>query len=192
MTFMKMPLFTWSALSASIMLIYALPALTVCSIMLALDRYLDFHFFTNDLGGNMMQYANLFWMFGHPEVYVLIIPAFGIFSEISATFSAKKVYGYNSLVYAMISIAIVSFLVWLHHFFTMGQSSTISLAFGIATMLIAIPTGVKIYTWMATLWRGKNTLNGLNDLSVWLLYSFCYWWTVWNYFSQPYFRLSTS
>ena len=155
MHFMRMPLFCWTSLCVAIMLIYAMPALTVSSAMLALDRYAGFHFFTNTAGGNMMNYANIFWMFGHPEVYILILPAFGVFSEISSTFSGKKLYGYTSLVIASMSIAVISFTVWLHHFFTMGQSAGINIAFGIATMLIGIPTGVKIYDWMATMWRGR-------------------------------------
>ncbi|RFC66345.1 cytochrome ubiquinol oxidase subunit I [Fulvimarina endophytica] len=159
MTFMRMPLFTWTALCTSILLIFALPPLTAVTLMQALDRYLDFHFFTNDLGGNMMNYANMFWMFGHPEVYILILPAFGIYSEISQTFSGKVLYGYVSLVAATMAIAVLSFTVWLHHFFTMGQSSAINAAFGIATMLIAIPTGVKVYVWIATLWRGRVRLR---------------------------------
>ena len=155
MHFMRMPLFCWTSLCVAIMLIYAMPALTVSSAMLALDRYLDFHFFTNDSGGNMMNYANIFWMFGHPEVYILILPAFGVFSEISSTYSGKRLYGYTSLVIASMSIAVISFMVWLHHFFTMGQSAGVNIAFGIATMIIGIPTGVKIYDWMATMWRGR-------------------------------------
>ena len=155
MTFMRMPMFTWTALCTSILIVFAMPPVTVSSLMLAADRYLDFHFFTNDLGGNMMNYANLFWMFGHPEVYILILPAYGIFSEISATFAAKTLYGYRSLVIATMSIAVLSFTVWLHHFFTMGQGASVNAAFGVATMLIAIPTGVKVYDWMATLWRGR-------------------------------------
>jgi len=155
MHFMRMPLFCWTSLCVAIMLIYAMPALTVSSAMLALDRYADFHFFTNEAGGNMMNYANIFWMFGHPEVYILILPAFGVFSEISSTFSGKRLYGYTSLVIASMSIAVISFTVWLHHFFTMGQSAGVNIAFGIATMVIGIPTGVKIYDWMATMWRGR-------------------------------------
>ena len=155
MHLMRMPLFCWTSLCVAIMLIYAMPALTVSSGMLVLDRYLDFHFFTNDAGGNMMNYANIFWMFGHPEVYILILPAFGVFSEISSTFSGKRLYGYTSLVIASMSIAVISFTVWLHHFFTMGQSAGVNIAFGIATMIIGIPTGVKIYDWMATMWRGR-------------------------------------
>lgn len=159
MTYMRMPLFCWTSLCTAIMIIYALPPLTVAALMLALDRYLDFHFFTNDLGGNMMTYVNIFWMFGHPEVYIVVLPAYGVYSEISATYSAKPVYGYKSLVIATMAIAVISFTVWLHHFFTMGQSATVNVAFGIATMIIAIPTGVKVYDWMATLYRGRLRIS---------------------------------
>ncbi|PZX15721.1 cytochrome o ubiquinol oxidase subunit 1 [Palleronia aestuarii] len=155
MHYLRMPVFCWTALCTSILLVFALPPLTVAGLMQALDRVAGFHFFTNDLGGNMMNYANLFWMFGHPEVYILILPAYGIFSELTSTFAAKRLYGYTSLVLATMSIAVISFCVWLHHFFTMGQSPTINVAFGIATAIIAIPTGVKVYVWMATLWRGR-------------------------------------
>ena len=155
MHLMRMPLFTWTALCTSILMIFAMPPLTVATAMLALDRYLDFHFFTNDLGGNMMNYANLFWLFGHPEVYILILPAFGVYSEVISTFSAKKLYGYTSLIIATAAISVLSFTVWLHHFFTMGQSANINAVFGIATMFIAIPTGVKIYDWIWTMFRGR-------------------------------------
>ncbi|MBD8065825.1 cbb3-type cytochrome c oxidase subunit I [Devosia sp. PTR5] len=159
MHYMRMTLFTWTSLCTAIMLIYAMPPLTVSSAMLALDRLLGFHFFTNDLGGNMMNYANIFWMFGHPEVYVLVLPAYGVWSEVASTFSGKTLYGYTSLVLATMAIAVISFTVWLHHFFTMGQSSSVNIAFGIATMVIAVPTGVKVYDWMATLWRGRIRLT---------------------------------
>ena len=155
MDLMKMPLFVWTTICTSILMIFALPPLSIATLLLAADRYLDFHFFTNDLGGNMMNYANLFWLFGHPEVYILVLPAYGIFSEIFATFSAKRLFSYVSLVYATMCIAVLSFTVWLHHFFTMGQSPTVNAVFGVATMLIAIPTGVKVYDWMATMYRGK-------------------------------------
>lgn len=155
MKLMDMPLFTWTTLCTAIIMVFAMPPLTVAGAMLALDRYLDFHFFTNDLGGNMMNFANLFWLFGHPEVYLLILPSFGIFSEVIATFSGKRLYGYKSLVYATVCIAVLSFTVWVHHFFTMGQSAHLNVVFGIATMLIAIPTGVKVYDWMATMYRGR-------------------------------------
>ncbi len=159
MKFMRMPMFCWTIICSSILIIFAMPPLGVAALLLAADRYLDFHFFTNDLGGNMMNYANLFWLFGHPEVYLLVLPAYGIYSETFATFSAKRLYGYPSLVIATMSIAVLSFTVWLHHFFTMGQSALINAVFGIATMLIAIPTGVKVYDWMATLYRGRIRLS---------------------------------
>ncbi|WP_226647661.1 cbb3-type cytochrome c oxidase subunit I [Microbulbifer variabilis] len=155
MNFFRMPMFCWTVLCSSILMIFAMPPLSVAALMLGFDRYLDFHFFTNDLGGNMMNYANLFWLFGHPEVYLLVLPAYGVFSEVFSTYSAKRLYGYKSLVFATMSIAVLSFTVWLHHFFTMGQSPTINIVFGIATMLIAVPTGVKVYDWMATMYRGR-------------------------------------
>jgi cytochrome o ubiquinol oxidase subunit 1 len=155
MTLFRMPLFTWTALCTSVLMIFAMPPLTVATLMLALDRYLDFHFFTNAHGGNLMNFVNLFWLFGHPEVYILILPAFGVFSEVFATFSGKRLYGYKSLVWASLAITVLSFTVWLHHFFTMGQSAGVNAAFGIATMLIGIPTGVKIYDWMLTVFRGR-------------------------------------
>ncbi len=155
MRLMRMPLFTWTALVTAIMMIFAMPPLTLATAQLALDRYLGFHYFTNALGGNMMHFVNLFWLFGHPEVYILILPAFGVYSEVFSTFSGKVLYGYRSLVLATMAIAILSFTVWLHHFFTMGQNANINAVFGIASMLIGIPTGVKIYDWMATMFRGR-------------------------------------
>ncbi|MFC0412357.1 cbb3-type cytochrome c oxidase subunit I [Asaia lannensis] len=159
MTLFRMPLFAWTALCISILMIFAMPPLTIATLMLAMDRYLDMHFFTNELGGNMMNYINMFWLFGHPEVYILILPAFGVYSETIATFSNKKLYGYTSLVWATISIAVLSFTVWLHHFFTMGQDGNVNAVFGIATMLIAIPTGVKVYDWLLTMVRGRIRLG---------------------------------
>ena len=136
-------------------MILAFPVLTVTLALLALDRYLGMHFFTNTLGGNMMMYLNLFWIWGHPEVYILVLPAFGVFSEVFSTFSGKRLYGYTSLVAATMAIAVLSFTVWVHHFFTMGGSAYLNAVFGAATMLIAVPTGVKIYDWMATMYRGR-------------------------------------
>ena len=136
-----------------------MPPLTVATALLALDRYAGMHFFTNGHGGNMMNYANLFWLFGHPEVYILIIPAFGVYSEVISTFSSKRLYGYTSLVYAVMAIAVLSFTVWLHHFFTMGQGADVNAAFGVATMLIGIPTGVKIFDWLLTMYRGQIRLT---------------------------------
>ena len=155
MKMMHMPLFTWTALCTAILMIFAMPPLTVATAQLALDRYLDFHYFTNAFGGNMMHFANMFWLFGHPEVYILILPAFGVYSETISTFSSKGLYGYAGLVAATMAIAILSFTVWLHHFFTMGQNAKINAVFGIASMLIGIPTGVKIYDWMLTMFRGR-------------------------------------
>lgn len=155
MTLFRMPMFTWTTLCTSIIMIFAMAPLTVATIMLALDRYADFHFFTNGDGGNMMNYANLFWLFGHPEVYILILPAFGVWSEVVSTYSSKRIYGYTSLVCATMCIAVLSFAVWLHHFFTMGQSANVNAIFGIATMVIGVPTGVKVYDWVLTMVRGR-------------------------------------
>lgn len=158
MDLFRMPLFCWTALCTAILMIFAMPPLTVATGLLALDRYAGFHFFTNALGGDMMNYANLFWLFGHPEVYILILPAFGIWSEVISTFSGKRLYGYSSLVFATMAIAVLSFTVWLHHFFTMGQGANVNAAFGIATMTIGIPTGVKVYDWLLTMYRGRIRL----------------------------------
>jgi cytochrome o ubiquinol oxidase subunit 1 len=155
MKWMRLPLFTWTSLCTAILMIFAMPPLTVATLLLAADRYLGMHFFTNDLGGNVMNFVNLFWLFGHPEVYILILPAFGVYSEVVSAFSSKELYGYTSLVIATMVIAILSFTVWLHHFFTMGQSAGVNSFFGIATMLIGIPTGVKIYDWIWTMFRGE-------------------------------------
>ncbi|MGA7801281.1 MAG: cytochrome o ubiquinol oxidase subunit I [Gammaproteobacteria bacterium] len=155
MTLMKMPVFTWTALCTSVLIILAFPALTATLAMLTLDRYAGMHFFTNGMGGNMMMYTNLLWIWGHPEVYILILPAFGVFSEVVATFSGKRLFGYTSMVYATIAIAFLSFTVWLHHFFTMGAGANVNAFFGITTMIIAVPTGVKIFNWLFTMYRGR-------------------------------------
>jgi len=154
MTLMKMPIFVWSALCAMVLVIFAFPILTATLYMLALDRYLGMHFFTAGFGGNPMMYINLIWAWGHPEVYILILPAFGIFSEVVPTFSEKRLFGYVSMVWALIIITILSFIVWLHHFFTMGASPNVNAFFGVMTMLIAIPTGVKIFNWLFTKFQG--------------------------------------
>lgn len=159
MSMMKMPVFTWASLCTNVLILAAFPILTVTIILLTLDRYLGTHFFTNDLGGNMMMYVNLFWAWGHPEVYILVLPAFGIFSEIVATFSKKRLFGYTSLVWATLAITVLSFCVWLHHFFTMGSGANVNAFFGIMTMIIAIPTGVKIFNWLFTMYRGKIVFN---------------------------------
>lgn len=155
MTFMKMPIFTWSVLCSMVLVIFAFPILTATLFMLTLDRYLGMHFFTAGGGGNPMMYINLIWAWGHPEVYILILPAFGIFSEVVPTFSEKRLFGYTSMVWALVIITFLSFIVWLHHFFTMGASPKVNAFFGIMTMLIAIPTGVKIFNWLFTKFRGR-------------------------------------
>ena len=155
MTMMKMPVFTWTALCSQVLAIAIFPVLTATFALLMLDRYVGTNFFTNDLGGNPMMYWNLVWIWGHPEVYVLILPAFGIFSEVTSTFSGKRLFGYSSMVYATIVITILSYLVWLHHFFTMGSGASVNSFFGIATMVISIPTGAKIFNWLFTMYRGS-------------------------------------
>ncbi|WP_106475517.1 cytochrome o ubiquinol oxidase subunit I [Phytohalomonas tamaricis] len=155
MTLMKMPVFTWTALCTNVLILASFPILTATVALLTLDRYLGTHFFTNDMGGNQMMYVNLIWAWGHPEVYILILPAFGIFSEVVATFSKKRLFGYTSLVYATVAITILSFIVWLHHFFTMGSGANVNAFFGITTMIIAVPTGVKIFNWLFTLYQGR-------------------------------------
>ncbi|ABE58312.1 cytochrome o ubiquinol oxidase subunit I [Chromohalobacter israelensis] len=155
MTMFRMPIFTWTSLCANILIIASFPILTATIALLTLDRYLGTHFFTNDMGGNMMMYVNLIWAWGHPEVYILILPAFGVFSEVIATFAKKRLFGYNTMVWATACITILSFIVWLHHFFTMGAGANVNAFFGIATMIIAIPTGVKIFNWLFTMYRGR-------------------------------------
>ncbi|NDP48329.1 MAG: cytochrome ubiquinol oxidase subunit I [Sulfuriferula multivorans] len=172
MKLMVMPLFTWTALCTSIIMIFAMPPLTVAMAQLALDRYLGFHFFTNELGGNMMNFANLFWLFGHPEVYILVLPSFGVYSELISTFSGKSLFGYRSMVIATMAIVALSFAVWMHHFFTMGQSANINAVFGIASMLIGIPTGVKIYDWMWTIFRGRVRFTVPMIYSIGFIYLF--------------------
>ena len=155
MTMMKMPMFTWSVLSSMALVVVAFPILTATLALLALDRTLGMHFFTAESGGNPMMYVNLIWAWGHPEVYILILPAFGIFSEIVATFSRKRLFGYKSMVWALMAITVLSFVVWLHHFFTMGAGANVNAFFGIMTMIIAVPTGVKLFNWLLTMYRGR-------------------------------------
>jgi cytochrome o ubiquinol oxidase subunit 1 len=159
MTLMRMPMFEWTTLASVILMIVVFPILTATLAMLSLDRLMGMHFFTSDGGGNAMMYVNLIWAWGHPEVYVLILPAFGVFSEIVPTFSRKRLFGYNSMVLASIVICLFSFIVWLHHFFTMGAGANVNAFFGIATMIIAIPTGVKIFNWLFTMYRGRITFT---------------------------------
>src|SRR5471030_1958339 len=155
MGLMKMPVFTWTALITNILIVAVFPVLTATLALLTGDRYLDMHFFTNELGGNAMMYINLIWVWGHPEVYILVLPAFGAFSEIIATFSRKPLFGYKSMVYATSSIGVLSFFVWLHHFFTMGSGANVNAFFGIMTSIISIPTGVKLFNWLFTMFRGR-------------------------------------
>jgi cytochrome o ubiquinol oxidase subunit 1 len=155
MTMMKMPVFTWTSLCTNVLIVASFPILTATLALLSLDRYAGTNFFTNDLGGNPMMYVNLIWIWGHPEVYILVLPAFGIFSEVVATFSGKRLFGYASMVYATVVITILSYLVWLHHFFTMGSGASVNSFFGITTMIISIPTGAKIFNWLFTMYRGR-------------------------------------
>src|SRR5271165_1287414 len=155
MTYLRMPMFCWTTLASNLLIIAAFPILTATLAMLILDRYLGFHFFTNEAGGNVMMFMNLIWAWGHPEVYILILPAFGIFSEVVATFSGKPLFGYRSMVLATMVICILSFTVWLHHFFTMGAGPQVNAIFGIMSMIIAVPTGVKIFNWLFTMYGGR-------------------------------------
>jgi len=155
MSYLRMPMFCWTTLASSLLIVAAFPILTATLAMLILDRYFGFHFFTNEAGGNMMMFMNLIWAWGHPEVYILVLPAFGIFSEVVATFSGKPLFGYRSMVLATMAICVISFMVWLHHFFTMGAGPDVNAIFGIASMIIAVPTGVKIYNWLFTMYGGR-------------------------------------
>ena len=155
MSLMKMPLFVWSCVGSLTLVVFAFPILTATLFMLSLDRLMGMHFFTSDFGGNPMMYINLIWAWGHPEVYILILPAFGVFSEVVATFSSKRLFGYTSMVWAIWAITFLSFVVWLHHFFTMGAGADVNAFFGIMTMVIAVPTGVKVFNWLFTMYRGR-------------------------------------
>ena len=155
MGYMRMPVFCWTALASNLMIVAVFPVLTATFAMLLLDRYLGFHFFSVDAGGNAMMYVNLFWVWGHPEVYILVLPAFGVYSEVSATFSGKPLFGYRSMVAATMVICVLSLMVWLHHFFTMGASASVNAFFGIASMIIGVPTGVKIFNWLFTMYGGR-------------------------------------
>jgi cytochrome o ubiquinol oxidase subunit 1 len=155
MTLMKMPVFTWTSLCTNVLIVVSFPVLTAVLALLTLDRYLATNFFTSDLGGNAMMYVNLIWIWGHPEVYILILPLFGVFSEIVSTYSGKRLFGYSSMVYATVCITVLSYLVWLHHFFTMGSGASVNSFFGITTMIISIPTGAKIFNWLFTMYRGR-------------------------------------
>ncbi len=155
MTMMKMPIFCWTSLCTNVLIVAAFPVLTAVLALLTLDRYAGTNFFTNTLGGNPMMYVNLIWIWGHPEVYILILPAFGIFSEVTSTFCSKRLFGYTSMVYATFVITLLAYVVWLHHFFTMGSGASVNSFFGITTMVISIPTGAKIFNWLFTMYRGR-------------------------------------
>ncbi|HEX5998025.1 MAG TPA: cytochrome o ubiquinol oxidase subunit I [Hyphomicrobiaceae bacterium] len=155
MTYFRMPVFCWTALATNLLIVAAFPILTAALLMLLLDRYLGMHFFTNEAGGNQMMYVNLFWAWGHPEVYILILPAFGIYSEVAATFSGKPLFSYRSMVLATLAICVLSFMVWLHHFFTMGAGANVNAFFGIMSAIIAVPTGVKVFNWIFTMFGGR-------------------------------------
>ncbi|MGH6839185.1 MAG: cbb3-type cytochrome c oxidase subunit I [Methylocella sp.] len=155
MTYLRMPMFCWTTLASSLLIVAAFPILTATLAMLLLDRYLGFHFFTNEAGGNQMMFVNLIWAWGHPEVYILVLPAFGVFSEVVSTFSRRPLFGYRSMVAATMAICILSFMVWLHHFFTMGAGADVNAIFGIMSMIIAVPTGVKVFNWLFTMYGGR-------------------------------------
>lgn len=152
---MKMPMFTWSILITNFIIVFAFPVLTVALALMTMDRLFGTQFFTMANGGSDMLWANLFWVWGHPEVYIVILPAFGIYSEIISTFARRNLYGYNSMVISMVAISTLSFIVWAHHFYTMGHGAMVNGIFSITTMAIAVPTGVKIFNWLFTLWKGK-------------------------------------
>ena len=155
MGYTRMPMFCWTALATNLLIVAAFPILTTTLAMLTLDRYAGFHFFTNELGGNQMMFVNLIWAWGHPEVYILVLPAFGIFSEVVSTFSGKPLFGYRSMILATMAICLLSFMVWLHHFFTMGAGANVNGFFGVMTMIIAVPTGVKVFNWLFTMFGGR-------------------------------------
>ncbi len=154
MSFMRMPLFTWTAFITSALILFAFPAITVGLVLLMFDRMFGANFFDPAMGGNVVLWQHLFWIFGHPEVYILILPAFGIISEIVTTFSSKRLFGYSSMVFATVLIGFLGFMVWAHHMFTTGLGPVANSLFAIATMLIAVPTGIKIFNWILTLWGG--------------------------------------
>jgi cytochrome o ubiquinol oxidase subunit 1 len=159
MSYLRMPVFCWTALASCLLIVAVFPILTATLAMLTLDRYVDWHYFTNTAGGNPMMFVNLVWAWGHPEVYILVLPAFGIYSEVFSTFSGKPLFGYRSMVAATLFICIVSMMVWLHHFFTMGTGAAVNTFFGISSSVIAVGTGVKIYNWIFTMYGGRVRLE---------------------------------
>ncbi|MDB5732247.1 MAG: Cytochrome ubiquinol oxidase subunit [Variovorax sp.] len=172
MNYLRMPMFCWTSLASSLLIVAAFPILTATLAMLLLDRYAGFHFFTNEAGGNVMMFMNLIWAWGHPEVYILILPAFGIFSEVFSTFSGKPLFGYRSMVVATMAICLLAFMVWLHHFFTMGAGGDVNGIFGIATMVIAVPTGVKIFNWLFTMYGGRVSFQAPTLWSIGFMVTF--------------------
>jgi len=159
MTYLRMPLFSWATLITSILILFAFPAFTINLFLLMFDRMFDTAFFDVALGGNTIIYQHLFWIFGHPEVYILILPLFGLFSDVFSTFSKKRLFGYTAMVFATILIAFLGFMVWAHHMFTVGLGPVANSIFAVATMAIAVPTGIKIFNWLATMWGGHITIN---------------------------------
>ncbi|MGD6775513.1 cytochrome c oxidase subunit I [Sutcliffiella horikoshii] len=159
MTYMRMPLFTWSTFVASALILFAFPPLTVGLALMMFDRLFGTAFFDPNLGGNTVIWEHLFWIFGHPEVYILILPAFGIFSDVFSTFSKKRLFGYSSMVFATVLIGFLGFMVWAHHMFTTGLGPIANAIFAVATMAIAVPTGIKIFNWMFTMWGGQLQIN---------------------------------
>ncbi|MGY4794287.1 cytochrome c oxidase subunit I [Lysinibacillus sp. FSL K6-0057] len=155
MTFMRMPLFTWTALVSSALILFAFPPLTIGLLMMLFDRMFGGNFFDHTMGGNTVIWEHLFWIFGHPEVYILVLPAFGLFSEIIPAFSRKRLFGYSSMVFATILIGFLGFMVWAHHMFTVGLGPTANAIFAVATMAIAVPTGMKVFNWILTIWGGS-------------------------------------
>ena len=172
MGYTRMPMFCWTSLATNMLIVAAFPILTATLAMLTLDRYLGFHFFTNELGGNQMMFVNLIWAWGHPEVYILVLPAFGIFSEIVSTFSGKPLFGYRSMIAATLAICLLSFMVWLHHFFTMGAGADVNGFFGVMTMIIAVPTGVKVFNWIFTMYGGRIRYTSMMLYSVGFVVTF--------------------
>ncbi|WP_372238825.1 MULTISPECIES: cytochrome c oxidase subunit I [Paenibacillus] len=166
MSFMRMPMFTWTAFITSAMILFAFPAVTVGLVLLSFDRLLGANFFDVAAGGSPVLWQHIFWIFGHPEVYILILPAFGIISEVIPTFSRKRLFGYSSMVFATILIAFLGFMVWAHHMFTTGLGPVANALFSIATMLIAVPTGIKIFNWLFTMWGGQIRFTSANLFAI--------------------------
>lgn len=166
MSFMRMPLFSWTSFITSALILFAFPAITVGLVLLMFDRIFDANFFDINAGGNVVLWQHLFWIFGHPEVYILILPAFGIISEVVSTFSSKRLFGYSSMVFATVLIGFLGFMVWAHHMFTTGMGAVANSLFAVGTMLIAVPTGIKIFNWIFTMWGGHIRFTTANLFAV--------------------------